>query len=287
MKNTTLIQLVALAIMGFLISAVAEPKRSAQTKFNQPPVTKTQTVTSFDATTSQERRTPAQTRPARNESEIIKQTRAYEASLRDLAEKAQQIVQRMPERPDELAHNFGDLREVLVAARTNLTALLKRKTQIDAQAESVLQSAADLRQSFADLSKKIETHLQGLRQKETDNPKGLEAAAKAMSGIREACLRGQSAIGPLRQLVFETHQQGQIIFAELEVYPQIFDFAIEACDLYEKGIGEPTSYASVVEGLTKARANLRSIIETFIQAAQKADETIKKLPQLGTTPPIP
>ena len=188
MKHTTLVQFVALAIMMLVISAASEPKPSAQTKLNQPPMTKNQTVTSFDPATSQERRTPAQTQPARNESEIIKQTRAYEASLRELAEKAQQIVQRMPERPDDLAHNFGDLREVLVAARTNLTALLERKAQIDAQAESVLQSAADLRQSFADLSKKIETHLQGLRQKETDNPKGLEAAAKAMSGIRElAC----------------------------------------------------------------------------------------------------
>src|SRR5262249_48364514 len=156
MKNTTLIPLVALAIMMFVISAASEPKPSAQTKLNQPPMTKNQTVTSFDPATSQERKTPAQTQPARNESEIIKQTRAYEASLRDLAEKAQQIVQRMPERPDELAHNFGDLREVLVAARTNLTALLERKAQIDAQAETVLQSAADLRQSFADLSKKIE-----------------------------------------------------------------------------------------------------------------------------------
>ncbi len=66
----------------------------------------------------------------------------------------------------------------------------------------------------------------------------------------------------------------------------IFDYAIEACDLYRKGIGEPASYAAVVEGLVKARANLRAIISTFIEAAQKAEEAIKKIPQPGASPPI-
>jgi len=285
MKAKTLIQLVALALTVLTVAAGAQPKRSAQPKA-QSPAPQVRELTVSEPTNGQDSEDPAQTAPPQKESEIIKQTRAYEASLRDLAQQAQQIVQRMPDRPDELARNFGQLREVLVAARTNLSAILERKAQIDSQAESVLQSAAELRQSFSDLSKQIEARLQEIRQRETDNPKGVEAASKAMLGIKEACVRGESAVSPLRQLVFETHRQAQIIFAELEVYPQIFDFAIEACDLYEKGIGEPASYAAMVEGLTKARANLRSIIETFIQAAQKAEETIKKIPQPGTASPI-
>jgi hypothetical protein len=125
----------------------------------------------------------------------------------------------MPDKPDKLARNFGELREVLVSARTNLTTILDRKPQIDAQAQTVLQSAADLRQSFADLAKKIEDRLEQTRQKETDNPR-VEAAANALDGIKAACLRGETAVGPLRQLVLETHRQGQAIFAELELYPR-------------------------------------------------------------------
>src|SRR5262249_3937295 len=151
--------------------------------------------------------------------------------------------------------------------------------EIDAQAGVVLQSAADVRQSFADLSKRIEDRLLQVRQKETDNPKAVEAAAKALEGIKEACQSGESAVATLRELVLENHQPGVGIFAELELYPEIFDLAIQACDLYRKGIGEPASYAAVIEGLTKARENLRQIIKTFIQAAEKAEEAIKKIPQ--------
>jgi type I site-specific restriction endonuclease len=121
-----------------------------------------------------------------------------------------------------------------------------QKAQIDAQAGTVLQSAADLRQAFADLAKRIEDRLQQVRQKESDNPRAVEAAAKALEGIKAACQRGERAVSPLRQLVLETHRQGQAIFAELEC----------------------------------------SIIETFIQAAQKAEEAIKRIPQptAGPTP---
>ena len=220
------------------------------------------------------------------EPQIIKDTRAYEGTLRDLAERAEQIVHNMPDKPDQLAKNFGDLREILASARTNLAAILGRKPEIDAQAATVLQSAAEIRQSFADLSKKIEDRLQQVRQKETDNPKAVEAAAKALEGIKAACQRGETAVAPLRELVLETHRQGQAIFAELDLYPMVFDYAIEACDLYRKGIGEPASYAAVVEGLVKARANLRAIISTFIEAAQKAEEAIKNIPQPGRARPI-
>ena len=287
MRTKTLTQIAAMAAALLASSAQAqmwsrsEPKHSTPAKTQAPGLQLQEAAaepTKPQATAAQTLRQP--------EPQIIKETRIYEQTLRDLAEKAEQIVQQMPDKPDQLARNFGELREVLMSARTNLTAILERKAQIDTQAQTVLQSAADLRQSFADLAKNIEDRLQQVRQKQTDNPRAVEAAASALEGIKAACQHGEIAIGPLRQLVLETHRQGQAIFAELEFYPQIFDYAIETCDLYKKGIGEPASYAAVVEGLTKARANLRSIIETFIQAAQKAEEAIKKIPP-ATDPPPP
>jgi phage shock protein A len=293
MKDTTLIRLIGLAAIQpialaaalLTASTQAAPEHSGSLK-DQASVTKLQEagVPVLEVGKPQEPAAPA-TLP-QPESEIIKLTHTYESSLRDLAEKAQQIVQGMPDKPDELSRNFGDLRNVLIDARTNLSAIIARKPEIDAQAKTVLKSAADVRQGFLDMANKIEDRLQQIRQKQTDNPKALEAAANALEGIKAACQRGESAVGPLRQLVLETHRQGQAVFAELELYPQIFDFAIETCDLYQKGIGQPASYAAVVEALSKARTNLRAIIESFIQAAQKAEETIKKIPQPGTASPI-
>ncbi len=110
-----------------------------------------------------------------------------------------------------------------------------------------------------------------------------------MQGIKEACQRGDAALVPLRELVMQTHREAQSIFVELETYPQIFSYAIEAADLYEKGLGEPASYVSVVQGLYKARENLRVIISTFIEAASKAEQALKKIPQpppVVTIPPV-
>jgi len=98
---------------------------------------------------------PETPKPSHDEAQIIKDTRAYEETLRDLAEKAEQVVRNMPDKPDELAKNFGDLREILASARTNLLSILGRKSEIDAQAETVLRSAAEVRQSFKDLAKTI------------------------------------------------------------------------------------------------------------------------------------
>src|SRR5260370_16327396 len=165
----------------------SEPKHSTPAKTQAPGLQLQEAAaepTKPQATAAQTLRQP--------EPQIIKETRIYEQTLRDLAEKAEQIVQQMPDKPDQLARNFGELREVLVSARTNLTAILDRKAQIDTQAQSVLQSAADLRQSFADLAKNIEDRLQQVREKQTDNPTAVEAAATPLEGTQPACPHAQT-----------------------------------------------------------------------------------------------
>lgn len=214
------------------------------------------------------------------EAEIIKDTRLYEVSLRDLALRADQIVKAMPEDPGELAKNFRNMHGILMEARTNLLAILDRKKEINSEAATVLQSAAGVRQSFFDLAKRIDVSIEELRRKTTDNPQAVESAVHALEGVKETCQKGDMAVTPLRDLVIRTHREAQGIFAELEAYPQIYEYAIEAADLYEKGLGEPASYANVIQGLYKARENLRSIISAFTEAASKAEEAIKKLPNV-------
>ncbi len=227
---------------------------------------------------------PARAEP---EAQIVRDTRAYELALRDLAAKAEEIVKAMPEDPAQLSKDFHDLRGILVDARTNLLALLGRRKEIEAQAETVLKSAAAVRQSFVDLGKRIDESTEQLRRQTTDKPQAVESAARAMQGIKEACVRGDAAVAPLRDLVMQTHREAESIFVELEAYPQIFSYAIETAELYEKGLGEPASYISVVQGLYRARENLRVIISTFIEAASKAEQAIKKIPpSTGSIAPV-
>src|SRR5436305_1788450 len=113
MKTKALIQSAAVAMALHMASTQIqlwsgpERKRSAAPKI-QSPSPKVQETTAGEPGKPQEPATTAQS-PPQTEPQIIRETRLYEETLRDLAEKAEQIVQRMPDKPDELARNFGEL----------------------------------------------------------------------------------------------------------------------------------------------------------------------------------
>lgn len=215
-----------------------------------------------------------------SESQLIKDARVYEATLREMADQARDVVQRMPEKPEEMAKNFGEMGQVLVDAKGVLMAILKRRQEIDGYAGTVLQSAAGVRQAFCDLAKSIDDEVEEMRRKPTDNPQAVESASQALLSIKTACQKGEEAVAPLRELVLQTRKQAASLWTELELYPSVFEAAIKCCALYKRGIGEPASYAAVTQGLWTARENLRSIIVAFTQAAEKADEAISKVPTI-------
>lgn len=218
-----------------------------------------------------------QTEPA--SAKIIQATKQYERTLTELATKAQDIVNAMPGEAGNLAKNFGELGEVLMGAKKHLMAILKVRPELEAQAGNILTSTAGIRQQFSDMEAKIDAQILDIQTKDNGkNPTSIAAGIQMLQSVKTACKNGQLVMVPVRDQVIGAQLQAKSIFAEIELYPGIFDTAIEACELYQKGIGDSADYVAVVQGLAKARDNLRLIIVKFTEAAQKAEEMIKKMP---------
>src|SRR5262249_50286064 len=137
---------------------------------------------------------------------------------------------------------------------------------------------------FIDLSKRIEDRIAAMRKEKTDNPQVNERLAGTLEGVKETCVRGEKLIVPIQALVLETRQQSHALFSELSQYEPILDYSIETCDLYKKSIGDSVSYAAEIDNLIKARNHMRLIINKFIEATQKAEDQIKKIPQVTVAP---
>src|SRR5271169_3619963 len=108
MKTETLIPCLALAAALCGASVQASPNHSVPAKDQSPALkvqeiqvapSRTNSTTAVETERSQEPRAAAPT-TLQPESPIIQETRVYETSLRDLAQKAEQIVQQMPDKPD-------------------------------------------------------------------------------------------------------------------------------------------------------------------------------------------
>jgi len=222
--------------------------------------------------------------PEAPKAKLTKDTKAYEEALNALAKKAEQVVKDIPEKPDKLANNLDAFREVLVTTRDNLGGIVKRQPELDAKADAILSKLAQSRQSFIDLSKRIEDRIAAMRMEKTDNPQVNERLAGTLEGIKETCARGEKLIVPIQALVLETRQQSNALFSELSQYEPILDYSIETCDLYKKSIGDSVSYAAEIDNLIKARNHMRLIINKFIEATQKAEDQMKKVPQVTLAP---
>ena len=218
------------------------------------------------------------------DSELVLETKQYEATLNELAQQAQRIVNELPNDPARLAKNFGDLGDVLRKSKKHLLAILQSRPELDQQANKILNSAAGVQQHFIDLEKRIDVQIKQVQLKTTsDNPVATAAGIQMLEGVKTACKSGQSVMIPLRDHVMAAQNQSQAVFTEIEMYPLIFDLAIEACDLYKSGIGDSTSYIEVVRGLIKAKENLRAIVLQFGEAAKKAEILIQHMPTQGLT----
>jgi hypothetical protein len=229
-------------------------------------------------------RPPSKETPEAPKAKLTKDTKAYEETLNALAKKAEQVVKDIPEKPDKLANNLDAFREVLVTTRDNLGSIVKRQPELDAKADVILSKLAESRQSFIDLSKRIEDRIAAMRMEKTDNPQMNERLAGTLEGIKETCARGEKLIVPIKALVLETRQQSHALFSELSQYEPILDYSIETCDLYKKSIGDSVSYAAEIDNLIKARNHMRLIINKFIEATQKAEDQMKKVPQVTLAP---
>jgi hypothetical protein len=217
---------------------------------------------------------------------VIADTRAYEAALNELAAKSQKIVNSMPSDFGKVSKSFGDMGRLLRDAKKNLVAILSTRPELEAKADHILASSATTRQTFIDMDRKLDARIAELRKNDNANPEAIAGQVQLLEGVKTVCKRGQQVSIPLRDQVLASQTQCKGIFAEIEMYPQTFDIAIEACDLYRDGIGDSTAYVEVIQGLIKARENLRTIITQFTDAAKKAEDIIKQMPQNGAMQPI-
>src|ERR1043166_1909944 len=112
-SHTTKVLLIAQTIILIGIGTSAHAQLWHRPQAKQPPPSATPPAVIQEASpsksTTPERPAEASKITPSIEPQIIKETRLYEQTLRELAEKAEQIVQRVPDKPDELARNFGEL----------------------------------------------------------------------------------------------------------------------------------------------------------------------------------
>src|SRR5207249_9124945 len=110
----TLTRIVGISAALLVTPAHAQLWSRSESRHTAPAKTQTPGIQEINAHQPKKPEEPAASAqpPPPSEPQIIKETRIYEQTLRDLAEKAEQIVQRVPDKPDELACNFGELHDV-------------------------------------------------------------------------------------------------------------------------------------------------------------------------------
>jgi len=229
--------------------------------------------------------TGKQTAEAQPESDLTKSVKRFEGTLLDLAKRAQAVVETLPAKPDELPKSFAELEQILTGAMHTVSEMMHSKPQIEQQSQKVLASIATVQQSFIDVITKIEGAVESIRREPTDNPQQIESVADALTNVKGAAERGSKAVVPLRAVVIEAAQKAKGVFAELSHYQVILGYALEVTILYKRGLGEPASFAAMVESLSKARDHLRVIIKSVTEAAQKADEAVRSIPSMPLEAP--
>ena len=285
-KNTSARFLViAILTTSTWIARADWPWDNAQSKVSSRPLPQGEENRPLATPAPAKRALPTKPSVAQAQSQLFQDVQTYQAALREFATNAGKIVASFPEKAQDFTEQFAALRSNLDGAKTNLDLLLKSKPKLSAYGDQVFGGMAQVSTGFEEVARQIDVCIDERRRGATNDAQAVEATVKALDGIKQACILGKAAMTPLRDAVSANRREADAAFAQLELYPTIIDFAVRACDLWIQGIGDPTAYASVVQGLWQARDNLRGIVQSFLQAADKAGEAIRKMPPT-LVPPV-